>query len=195
MTAREDLRSLAGEYRRKADAARRDNALTPYGKYLELKRLYDDYSPRADLLRSLMERGEQVDTSALRRRLFGLPQGADSSDAISFRDAQDRVAGLKADALTSLMDRAEQSGDELLLRAGFARAWELSLIGLESMADEIVAEYALTHPNVEQDLNRLRDTRSTIQQALVDRVEMAIPRPQELSNPPLEHPASLGRMA
>lgn len=63
-------------------------------------------------------------TLSLQRHLFGLPPGADASTAISYRDATDRVAGITdPDQLAELMERANASGDAMLLRASLAHAF------------------------------------------------------------------------
>lgn len=65
-----------------------------------------------------------TDPRSLERRLFGLPAGADASDAISYRDAADRVATITDRAqLDELMGRASTTGDVMLLRAGLAHAY------------------------------------------------------------------------
>lgn len=64
------------------------------------------------------------DPRSLERRLFGLPAGADAADTISYRDAADRVATITDPTqLAELMDRAADSGDAMLLRAGLAHAY------------------------------------------------------------------------
>ena len=110
--------ALRGEYQRLMDDIRNDRTLSPHGKQKELATLYLDYKPRMEKLEADENTQHQTRAKAIRRDLFGLPGFADPNTAISYRDAQDRVAGIEDEATAlGLFDRAELSGDTILATA------------------------------------------------------------------------------
>ncbi|MFB9238681.1 hypothetical protein ACFFWC_24660 [Plantactinospora siamensis] len=191
-TPREQLLRLADDYRRKAAAIRADDTLSTKGKRQQLAQLYEDTEPRRAELATQMQRHDYTSRSDLQRRLFGLPAGATASDAISFRDAQDRVAGIRdPHQLADLMERAHTTGDQMLLRAGFAHAYQQSRNPLASdMFVHLVNEYADQHPAAQLDLQELEGKAISRNQDLADRALMAVPKPRELDVPePVDTPA------
>ncbi len=63
----------------------------------------------------------------LERSLFGLSAGRGDAAMLSLRDAQQRVASLKAPAQAlTLLAAAERTGDDILARAVAAHAWDRS---------------------------------------------------------------------
>ncbi|MFY1582869.1 hypothetical protein ACN267_32115 [Micromonospora sp. WMMD734] len=68
---------------------------------------------------------------SLERALFGLPDGAGPAEAISYRDAADRVAAITSPGqLGALITRATDSGDDMLRRAALAHACRQGWHGL-----------------------------------------------------------------
>lgn len=182
-----EIIGLVSQYNADVRATREDLTLSPLGRYRRLESLYTSARDRVARLRGDLDQGSNGDRRELERRLFGLPRGADASDVVSFRDATDRVAQVKgADALGELMERASTSGDEMLLRAGFARAWQESTnpLGSDQWAG-LVDEYAAQYPAVVRDLDALRTLTTTrgATRAFMERMGMTVTKPQELNRP------------
>ncbi|GGR78544.1 hypothetical protein GCM10010169_23400 [Micromonospora fulviviridis] len=184
MGARDELIRTADRYRTQVAAIRNDDTLSPKGKRQQLEQLYNDTAPRAAELRRQMDRGQYQSRTALERQLFGLPAGASSSDAISYRDALDRVAAIKdPHQLGELMERAHTSGDDMLLRAGFAHAYQQTRNPLASdLWGGLVAEYVENNPAAGQALAELDGHSVSRAQALTDAVNMSISKPPELND-------------
>lgn len=182
-SARNELLRTAERYRKQVAAIRADDTLSDKGKRQQLAQLYADTKPRADELRKQMEKGTYQARSTLERRLFGLPAGASSSDAISYRDALDRVAAIKdPHKLGELMERAHTSGDDMLLRAAFGHAYQQSRNPLASeLWSGLVAEYVENNPDAGRDLADLDAHARARGAALVDAVSMSITKPDELN--------------
>ncbi|WP_432051124.1 hypothetical protein [Verrucosispora sp. NA02020] len=84
------------------------------------------------------QQGTDPDTG---RHLFGLPADAGPADAISYRDAADRVADITSPAhLGALITRATASGDDMLRRAALAHAHQQGWHGL--VADHVGPDLA-----------------------------------------------------
>ncbi|MFG3300998.1 hypothetical protein [Micromonospora chersina] len=184
-SARQELLRTADTYRRKVAAIRADDTLSAKGKRQQLDQLYKETEPRAAELRRQMDRGQYQSRTALERKLFGLPAGATSSDAISYRDALDRVAAIKdPEQLGELMERAHASGDDMLLRAGFAHAYRQTRNPLASdLWGGLVAEYVEQNPAVGDTLAELEGGVVSRAQDLTDRMNMSIGKPPELDVP------------
>jgi len=168
-------------------ATREDLTLSPVGRYRRLKSLYETTRDQVGQMRSTLDQGNNGDRRTLERRLFGLPAGADASDAVSFRDAQDRVEQVRrAEDLGELMERAATSGDEMLLRAGFARAWRESLNPLGSDTwSGLVSEYLDQYPAARRDADALAQLMSPggKTRAFAEQIGMTVAKPAELNRP------------
>lgn len=178
--------AIVEQYSADVKAVREDITLSPLGRYRGLQQLYDTTSQQVANLRSTLDQNTNGDRRTLERRLFGLPSGADASDVVSYRDAQDRVADAKrAEDLGELMERAAGSGDEMLLRAGFARAWRESLnpMGSDVWAD-LVSEYLDQHPASRRDAEALTQLSPRGMTAtFLERMRMTVTKPAELNRP------------
>lgn len=181
---KQQIIDLVAGYNRDVAAVREDLTLSPLGRHRRLEQLYTATRDRVTQLRSTLDRDTNGGRRELERRLFGLPRGADATDAISFRDASDRVAQVRRpEEVGELMERAAGTGDELLLRAGFARAWQESRRPMASDTwDGLVAEYADQNPAVVRDLEALRELTSTrgATAGFAERMAMSVNRPREL---------------
>lgn len=171
-------------YNRAVTETREDLTLSPLGRRQRLEALYNAARDEVDQLRGTLDRDSNGDRRDLERRLFGLPRNADAVDVVSFRDANDRAAQVRRpEGLGELMERAAGTGDDMLLRAGFARAWQESRKPLSSdLWSGLVAEYADLNPGVRGDLEALeRLTSSRSATAMVmERMAMSVSRPREL---------------
>jgi hypothetical protein len=176
---RQQIIDLVGEFDANVRATREDLTLSPLGRYQRLQSLYELARDRVAQLRSTLDQS----TSGGRRE----PRGADGTDVFNFRDAQERIAKVKqADELGEVMESASSSGDDMLLRAAFARAWRESTnpFGNDAWAG-LVAEYAAQNPGVVRDLDALRSL-TTVRGAtrsFLERMGMTVAKPQELNRP------------
>lgn len=182
---KQQIIDLVSQYNHDVTATREDLTLSPLGRHRRLEQLYTAARDRVSQLRSGLDQDAHGDRRELERRLFGLPPGSDATDAISFRDATDRVSAVKrAEDLGELMERSASTGDELLLRAGFARAWRESTnpLGSDVWAG-LVSEYADQYPAVARDLDALRALTTTrgATRNFLERIGMTVTRPRELN--------------
>jgi hypothetical protein len=171
-------------YNKAVVETREDLTLSPLGRRRRLEQLYTAARDEVDRLRGTLDRDSHGDRRDLERRLFGLPRGADAADVVSFRDATDRVAQVRRpEDLGELMERAAGTGDDMLLRAGFARAWQESRKPLTSDTwSGLVAEYADQNPGVRSDLEALERLTSGrgATAGFMERMAMSVARPREL---------------
>lgn len=184
---KQQIIDLVSQYNADVRAAREDLTLSPLGRYQRLQTLYTTARDRVGQLRSGLDQSTNGDRRTLERRLFGLPGSAGAADVVSFRDAQDRVASVKrAEDLGELMERASTSGDEMLLRAGFARAWQESAnpLGSDTWAG-LVAEYLDQYPSARRDADALSQLTSPRGRAagMLERIGMTVSKPAELNRP------------
>jgi hypothetical protein len=177
----------AAAYNAKVAEIRADATLSPLGRRRQLQELYATTKAAVDPLKADLVATETDTRAVIERRLFGLPRGADAGDVIAFRDAQDRVAGVKSPtALAELMERASGSGDETLLRAAAQHAWTQSRNPLASADwDGLVAEYGRQRPQAGRDLEQFTqmNTSRGRTQEFADRMAMAVSEPAELRTP------------
>jgi hypothetical protein len=113
---RESLASQAKEIRESED-------LTADGKERRIAEAHADATTRMDALKDKWREESKQSTSGAMRSAFGSGYSS-GADAISIRDAEDRVAQLEtASEARELFERAQRNGDTVLSRA----------IGLEAM--------------------------------------------------------------
>lgn len=174
------------QYNQQVKAIREDLNLSPRGRYQALKTLYDATAAAVTELRSQLDTNTNGDRRTLERRLFGLPANASASDAISYRDAVDRVERItKPDELGELMERATASGDTMLVRAGFARAWRLCGPFGSDGWDGLVQEYVDQNPDTRTDAEALATLSSPRHKtsAFAEQMAMSVSKPVELNRP------------
>jgi hypothetical protein len=176
--------ALVTQYNANVKTTREDLTLSPLGKRRALQALYDSTSARVADLRSTIDRDTNGDRRTLERRLFGLAAGADATEVVSYRDATDRVATAKKPAeVGDLMERAAGTGDEMLVRAGFARAWRESRKPMSSDDwQAIVAEYLDQYPGARRDAEALATMTSPrgATRNMLEQMGMTVSRPREL---------------
>jgi hypothetical protein len=163
------------------EAIRSDPALSPEGKR---NRMAGDYiTTQATVARLQVD--EQAAASArrttLERDLFGLPGFADASAAISYRDAQDRAAGItdEHDALR-LLSQADLSGDDHLAKA-------VALRSIQESWPNVSAAYAAARPGVAAKMQELANMATP---GIADSLSAAwayyLPAPNELAGIPAQ---------
>jgi hypothetical protein len=182
---KQQIIDLVARYNADVKATREDLTLSPLGRRRALQTLYDRTSARVTDLKSTIDRDTNGDRRTLERRLFGLPPGADGTDVFSFRDASDRVAGVKKpEELGDLMERAAGTGDEMLVRAGFARAWAesrkpMSPDDWQAIVDEYLAQYPRARSDAEA-LATMTNPRAATR-GFLERMGMTVSKPSELN--------------
>jgi len=88
---------------------------------------------------------------SLERKLYGIGNSNDPSQAISYRDALDRAAAIPSDqerAAIELIKRSDTSGDTTLVRATLAVAYERGWV-------DVINTYGNAHPEQDNDLTEL----------------------------------------
>lgn len=118
------IRSGVGAYQAAVERVRADKRLSPDGKAGQIGRLTAlERRRRSDIIEGAAERAT-ARRAELERQVFRLPAGANASDAVSYRDALDRVEQItNPEELGRLVDRAVRTGDAALARAGVARGY------------------------------------------------------------------------
>jgi hypothetical protein len=183
--AREKAAAAVAAYNGRVKAIRADDGLSDMGKRSALEAEFEKAKATTAKLRGDAEKSAERRQQALRRELFGLSYGSSDTAVVSLRDAQDRVTQAKSpEELGELMERAAVTGDESLLRAGFARAWQQGRNPLGSAAkwNGLVDEYAQQRPSVKGQLQELEQLISSAGQTaeFAERMETTPVPPSEL---------------
>lgn len=166
----------------KINRVRANKDLTPEAKRIQIARHYSDAKTAIDAMAASKPNETAAQVAAAKRAAFGiddLVSGASPAEratmAMSYRDAQQRAAQITnpAEAL-HLMGIAEQSGDELLVRAiGNA---SLQGFGMSEVADHYLAQ----RPAQAEALQRVHDLQRP--PSLATMLEHVVPKPAEVSN-------------
>jgi hypothetical protein len=120
---------IKADFQRHLDRVRADTSLSDSGKRAMIQSYHDEYTRELATLEGDESRALANRKLKLERDLFGLAGISDSSTAISYRDAQDRVAALDSGAQNEalrLLSQAERSGDTHLAKAVALRAFSKS---------------------------------------------------------------------
>lgn len=164
--------NLSGQGKRQAMAAARQNAVTDIGQIKNAANV------------AYQQRRQQLE-----RKLFDVSaEYADSVNAsLSFRDAQQRVAGLKSGAeAQGLMAAALRSGDHLLQKALFSEAWARAGDRMTNSGWGEVARGYIQHARpdlapVVDELSHLQEI-DTRQRATAEAIETGVHLPPEMAN-------------
>ncbi|WP_066040863.1 hypothetical protein [Herbiconiux solani] len=115
------------------------------------------YVTLVDAMARLQEDGAIKANTAradLERRLYGIPNSADASASISYRDALDRAASLEDEsAAVAMLRRAHTSGDTLLTRALLATSFDNQWV-------DTINAYVELEPNTATDIEALWNARN-----------------------------------
>lgn len=181
------IRRIQNAYATNVKQVQADADLSPQGKGRRLAVLQHRAQTRIAEIRKNADGTAAARRTALERQMFGIHDIPDDiSAAISYRDAQDRVAEIKTGAEAQLMmRRAIRSGDGLLARALFDRGWELAgdrLLG--SGWGEVVNAYvSQMRPDLADAVNELAalQTADTRGRRFSEQLETSLFTPPELA--------------
>jgi hypothetical protein len=155
---------------------RNNRDLNGDAKRRQIATAYVDAKAKLDKLAADSTASATDHRTTLSRKLFGIPNQADASAMISYRDAQDRAATIDkvADAI-ALMNRASMSGDDLLVRAVLEQAYD-------SQWPTVVDTYIALNPANADAASELWDiTTRRGPSAIVNFFEFFTPVPPELA--------------
>lgn len=144
---------LQSNFRQALESIRADNRLTPEGKRQQIAGEYLRTSRGINAIRESVAANKEQRIGALRKDLFGITGGSDAQRAISYRDAQERVGSLALgdqDKAVKLLDQAELSGDEVMLKAIMQRSLEMQWV-------DVANTYIDKHPYYGAKLEELWD--------------------------------------
>lgn len=142
--------SIQANYHHAIDQIRADKRLTPEGKRQQIAAEFLRASRGVTAIKEGIAATKTQRISSLRRDLFGATAG-DAHSAISYRDAQDRVGALQydeQDKAVKLLDQAELSGDDVMVKAVIQRSLELTW-------DRVANSYIEKHPYYGEKLEEL----------------------------------------
>lgn len=182
----QEMRDRARSSQVEFERIRNDPTLSDEGKREALQSAYDMAKGTVDAMGWNLQEDTDKRLQKLNRSLFGLSDSAPDSAVIAFRDAQDRVVGVRTpEQLGELMEMADASGDATLLKAGFAQAWQRSQSPIASDGwAALVDEYINQHPDAADKLQEVISLSShggkTSQ--LHRRLQTTVFKPKELRN-------------
>lgn len=123
-------------FRNALDFIRADKRLTSEGKRQQIAGEYLRAAREVTAIKDSLATKKEQRIGALRRDVFGITGGDDAQRAISYRDAQERVGSLQLgdqDKAIKLLDQAELSGDEVMVKAIMQRSLELQWINVANI--------------------------------------------------------------
>ncbi|MHA7261906.1 hypothetical protein ACX80W_01750 [Arthrobacter sp. TMN-37] len=129
---------------------RNDEHLTPEGKKERIAAEYQSVSNAIGTIKDSFKNAKNLRTHVLRRDLFG-STATDPQTAISFRDAQTRVAELgqfDQEKALQLLDQAELANDTVMVKTLMQKAIDLSW-------NQVADRYAERHPQYAAQLKEL----------------------------------------
>ena len=143
--------TVQADLRMQLDYIRNDRKLTADGKRQQIAGVYLQAKRQLDALKADEANKRASQINDLRRTLFGSPGTSDAQTAISYRDAQERVGVLgieDQDKAAKLLDQAQLSGDEVMVKAIIQRALDLQWV-------DVANKYIETHPYYGEKLEQL----------------------------------------
>lgn len=143
--------TIQSTFRQQSEYVRGNKKLTDTGKRQQLAQVYLEAKRQLDALAANVQQQRETRVSALRRDLFGAAGTSDPQRAISFRDAQERVNALQhgdSAKAAKLLDQAELSGDDVMVKAVIQRSLEMSWA-------DVANQYIEKHPYYGQKLEEL----------------------------------------
>jgi len=189
----EQAQNIQQGYDRRAKEIRERRDLTPDARNGLLAKYYLDAKQQLSRIQQTATQETAADRNALEQRAFGingLPGADQATIATSYRDAQDRAAGLNSsrDAM-SMLTRANRTGDEPLARAIAAHAYDMTssaVVGglVDSGWDEVLDAYLEPRPSKVSTIQSLADmsrAASPSANLMTQMFAFALPAPGELS--------------
>lgn len=181
------IRTIANTYSAEVKRIQANSDLSPTGKQRALAALRHRRQTEIDTIKSQANEVYVSHRAKLERELFGIHDiPNDIAASINWRDAVDRVSGLKTGADAQLMlRRAIRHGDGLLCRAIADRAWEMAGSIMNGTGwGEVIGEY---FNQVRPDLADKAEELATLQRIdnkagrLNDQIETSLFTPPELA--------------
>ncbi|MGF6833999.1 hypothetical protein QF015_002174 [Paenarthrobacter sp. TE4293] len=123
---------------------RADKRLTDTGRRQQIAAVYLQAKNQLTALKNDESKKRTDQVNYLRRLLFGSAGTSDAQTAISYRDAQERVGvlGLEdQDKAAKLLDQAQLSGDDVMVKAIIQRALDLQWVDVANKYIETHAYY------------------------------------------------------
>lgn len=183
------------DYQRDLERIRNDDNLSDEGKRRAVARAYTTATRALEDIRGRASDQRATDSAAAARQVYGITDlirpGMDpGTAAVSFRDAQDRLASVTdVTEAEALLSRAERSGDYVLGRAVAAHAVDMGWTHLTSA-------YGHGHPTWAKALEEYTGTRSNVASRLQEEAYTGRPaRPAELGYLSDREAAALADMA
>jgi phage tail protein X len=175
-TTEQTIATLRENTTKYMDSARTNRDLSDYAKHRAIARGYLDL--KAGLASIEAERNKTTNErqAQLARKLYGLPANADASAMISYRDALDRASQIDPkhpSEATALLQRARTVGDDLLVRAVIATAYEREW-------SEVINAHLEHNPGLEAEGQELWDLNSTTFNVFQDAMDYQASKPREL---------------
>lgn len=171
----EELRTLAAKA---IEHARNNSDISQEKKARLIARAYIDLKDGLEAIETGHAKQESTRRAQLERKLYGIPNHADANSMISYRDALDRAGQIPDDnngeaAAIALLNRAQTSGDELLVRAVLATGYERQWV-------DVINTHINQNPNIDGDANELWTLQQN--QASAFSFEHVATPPREISN-------------
>lgn len=162
---------------------RADKKLTEDGKRQQVAAVYLQAKTQLSALKAdeAQKRTSKIDS--LRRTLFGTTGTTDAQTAISYRDAQERVAALSyadSDKAAKLLDQAQLSGDEVMVKALIQRSIDMQWV-------DVANKYIEKHPYYGEKLEELWNLDNSSSEGIdtvgfINSLVFHAEKPSELSN-------------
>jgi len=130
---------------------RADKRLTDTGRRQQIAAVYLQAKNQLTALKNDESKKRTDEITHLRKLLFGSAGTSDAQTAISYRDAQERVGALgieDQDKAAKLLDQAQLSGDEVMIKAVIQRALDLQWV-------DVANKYIEAHPYYGEKLEQL----------------------------------------
>ncbi|WP_461164944.1 hypothetical protein [Arthrobacter sp. R4-81] len=180
-----EAEKIRTEQRDSIEAIRANRNLSPEGKKAQIARVHLQAKNEITKLERQEAGNRKARINDIRKQVFGLTGYQSAQDVISYRDAQDRVAGLGTQdeqKAMALYDRAELSGDSILAAALVNRALEAGWLNL---ANTYIEANPYKGAMVEE-LWHLQQAEpganGSVQEEIVNSLAFHIQKPTELSN-------------
>lgn len=181
------IRRIHAAYDAKVKQVQADRTLSEHGKARHIAMLHHEHQTQINKLAEASNQTYQQLITQIERKLFGIHDiPNDVSATLSYRDAVDRVADVKTAAEAQLMlRRAHRSGDGILARALFERAWDASGEALAGSGwGELVNDYVRGfRPELADDVAELANLQqaNNRQNRMAEQIETSLYQPPELA--------------
>lgn len=182
----EHINQRRNAYAAQVERVRADKTLSDVGRRVHLAAALTAVRRQVDQVMQAARQRDEKRYAALTGKMFKL-DSTDATTIVSYRDALDRAEAItEPGAAKTLMNRAIASGDTLLSRAVFARAW--SAVGADDPRspewNQVIGQYATAYPNEAaaiQEAGTLANLMGSPDQRWKEQMATTVSRPRELS--------------